>query len=64
LWRRRLALGPISVINFPNRLRHAQKPPGLSQRVAQMVMGAGRGDDVEQVAMLARRTVGLMCNYT
>jgi hypothetical protein len=42
----------------------SQKGPGLGERVAKSEMTLRPGDDVEQIAMLSRRAIGLMCNYT
>jgi hypothetical protein len=42
----------------------SQKGPGLGERVAKSEMTLRPGDDVEQIAMLSRRAISLMCNCT
>jgi len=46
------------------RSRKAQEAPCFRLDVAEVVERASRADDIEQVAMLAGRGVGLMFNCT
>jgi hypothetical protein len=45
-------------------LRQAEEPARLLQHVAEGVEPAHAGDQVEEVATLSRRKIGLMCNCT
>jgi len=45
-------------------LRQSEESPCLAQRIAQAVEAAVEPDQVEQIAMLAGRGVGLMFNCT
>ena len=44
--------------------RHAEKGPGLVGDVLEVDEATGLADDVEKIAMLAGRGVGLMFNCT
>jgi hypothetical protein len=49
---------------FRLRSRQAEKVPGLVGDVAEIGKAAARADDIEEVAVIAGRRVGLMFNCT
>ena len=55
---------PTAPFRFWLRSWQAEKAPSLVHDVVEVDEAAAPANDVEQIAMIGRRRVGLMCNCT